>query len=124
MDTEYQLGNTCCRKTTNIKLNKLSNDHHHNLQAFYSEAIKNEWLLVLIIDDFTKIHTNRRPNQQQLSNCISMCTIVIKAFKSLKAIKLPKNIFMVHYPKDVNIQACIYAITAPQPAFLTLKGTF
>ena len=71
------------------ELNKLSNDHHNNLETFFSEVIKNEWLLVLIIDDFTKIHTNRRPNHQQFSNCISMCTIVIKAFKSLKAIKKP-----------------------------------
>ena len=66
MDTEYQLGNTCSRKTTNIKLNKLSSNHHNNLESIFSEAIKNEWLLVLIIDDFTKIHTNRRPHHQQL----------------------------------------------------------
>ncbi len=58
MDTEFQLGNTCSRKTTKLKINKLSSDHHNHLEKIFSEATKNEWLLVLIIDDFTKIHTN------------------------------------------------------------------
>ena len=66
MDIEFQLGNTCSRKTSHIKLNKLSNDHHNNLETFFSEAIKNEWLLLLIIDDFTKIHT-RHLNPSKLS---------------------------------------------------------
>ena len=114
MDTQFQLGNTCSRKTTKSKLNKLSNDHHNDLENLFSEAIKNEWLLVLIIDDFTKIHTNRGPNHQQFSNCMSMCTIVIKAFKSLKAVKKPKNISKIHHHEGINIKAFIDAITAAQ----------
>ena len=51
MDTEFQLGNACS------KLNKLSNDHQNNLEKFFSEAIKNEWLLVFSIDFFTYLQT-------------------------------------------------------------------
>lgn len=123
MDTEYQLGNTCSRKTKNLKLNMLSDNHQKNLENFFSEAIKNEWLLVLIIDDFTKIHTNRRPNHQHISNVMSMCTIVIKAFTSLKAIKLPKNISKIHDPMGVNIKTLIDDITAPQSMAL-LSSTY
>ncbi len=123
MDTEFQLGNTCSRKTTKLKINKLSSDHHNHLEKFFSEATKNEWLLVLIIDDFTKIHTNRRPNHQQFSNCISMCTIVIRAFKSLKAVKKPTNISKIHHCEGVNIKACTDAITATESMAL-LSSTY
>ena len=123
MDTEFQLGNTCSRKTTKSKLNKLSNDHHDNLQKFFAEAIKNEWLLVLIIDDFTKIHTNRRPDHRKFSNCMSMCTIVIKAFESLKAVKKPKNISKIHYHEGINIKSCTDIITAP-PSMTLLSTTY
>lgn len=120
MGTEYQMGNTCSRKTTNVTSNKLVSQHDTNLKAFFEEAIKHEWVLVLIIDDFTKIHTNRRPTIR-MSNPMSMCTIVVNAFKSLKAIKVPRDIFNLHCPDGVNVQACVEAITSPQQ--LTLSGT-
>ena len=68
---------------------------------------------MLIIDDFTKIHTNRRPDFQ-MSNAMSMCTIVVKAFKSLKAIRVPKDIWRIHHPDGVNVEACVNAITSAQ----------
>ena len=56
------------------------------MNNLYTLQIQNRWVLVLIIDDFTKIHTNRRPSQIFV-NAMSMCTIVVKAFKQLKAIR-------------------------------------
>ncbi|KAK3741713.1 hypothetical protein QZH41_012904 [Actinostola sp. cb2023] len=35
-----------------------------------------------------RIHTNRRPTQDKASTSINMCTIVVKAFKTQKAVKL------------------------------------
>jgi hypothetical protein len=52
-----------------------------------------------------------------------MCTIVIKAFKSLKAIKKPKHISKIYHHEGVNIKACIDAITAPQSMAL-LSSTY
>jgi len=95
-------------------MHTLANSHPENLDTFFSEAIKNQWLLVLIIDDFTSIHTNRRPNEEKMSNVISMCTIVIKPFKHIKAIPLPKNINDIHDPAGVNIASCIRIITSPE----------
>ncbi|CAB4029857.1 Hypothetical predicted protein [Paramuricea clavata] len=43
-----------------------------------------------------------------------MCTIVIKAYKDLKGIKLPKNICNVHLSNGLDIQACQNTVTSPQ----------
>jgi hypothetical protein len=114
LDTQHQVGNTCSRKTTDRVMTVLAEQHCKRLDDFFSSATKNEWLLVLIIDDFTKIHTNRRPLNDKASDAVSMCTIVIKAYKNLKGIKLPKNIFNVHHSNGLNIQACQNTVTSPQ----------
>ena len=98
MDTEHRLGHTCCRKTSNIIHNKLSVHHEESLKSFFCEAIRNEWVLVLITDDFTKIHTNRRPNFRTCDT-MSMCTIVVKAFKTLKGIRVPSDMWRIHHPQ-------------------------
>ena len=41
---------------------------------------------MLIIDDFTAIHTKRRPQEEKLSEAKTMCTIVVEAFKDIPAI--------------------------------------
>ena len=61
IDTENQMGNTCCRRTMDPNLNSLATQSLKHLNSFLLEAIANEWLLVLIIDDYTNIHTHRRP---------------------------------------------------------------
>ena len=38
IDTEYQLGNSCCRKKSNKMQNTLANSHHNHLEAFFNEA--------------------------------------------------------------------------------------
>ena len=52
-----------------------------------------------------------------------MCTIVIKAFKSLKAITKPQNISNIYHQDGVNIKACTDAITATQSLAL-LSNTY
>ena len=94
MDTQHRMRLTCSRITKNIICNQLSKNHDEYLNQFFHEAIQKRWELVLIIDDFTKIHTNRRPSQISV-NAVSMCTIVVKAFKQLKAIEVPSNIFNI-----------------------------
>ena len=106
-ETHYQLGNTCSRKTTDRINNTLAEQHFKQLQNLFSDVTKNGWLLVLVIDDFTTIHTNRRPLNDKVSDSVSMCTIVINVFKNLKGIRLPENIFDVHYPTGLDIQVCI-----------------
>ena len=53
-----------------------------------------------------------------MCNAMSMCTIVVKAFKSLKAIHVPKDISRIHHPDGVNVEACVNAITSEQQLIL------
>ncbi len=43
-----------------------------------------------------------------------MCTIVVKAFKTLKAIKVPPNIWRIHHPDGVDLQAGVDVLTPEQ----------
>ena len=117
MDTEYQLGNACSRKTTGTILKNLAKTHGKEVDILITEAITNEWLVVLIVDDYTSIHTNRRPEIDKPSTAKHMCTIALKIFKHIKAVRLPNNITQLHDPLGVNVQACISAITSPVSLF-------
>ena len=110
MDTQHRMGHTCSCKSKNIICNQLSKNHDKYLNQFFHEAIQNRWVLVLI-NDFAKIHNIRRPSQISV-NAMSVCTIVVKAFKQLKAIEVPPNIFNIHYPDGLNVQVCLEPITS------------
>ena len=113
MDIQYRMGHICSGKTSNTIRSQLSKSHEENLKMFFHQAIQNEWVLVLIIDDFTKVHTYRRPATPSTCNPMSMCTTVIKAFKQLRAIKVPSNISRIHCLEGVDIPACVDIITSP-----------
>lgn len=111
-DTEFNLGQTCSRRKIDMALHSLASSHARNLQQFFNDAIQNKWFLVLIVDDFTKIHTNRRPLDERVSDTMSMCTIVVKAFKSLPAMRVPKNRFILHNPSGISLESCTKEITS------------
>ena len=111
--TEHQLGNTCSRRLMNNIRKSLSSNHRDDLQQFFADAIKNEWLLVLVIDDYTTIHTIRRPTQTKFSQANNMCTIIVKAFKEIPAIRRPNDITLLHDPNGMNIEALLATITSP-----------
>ena len=75
------------------------------LQRFFTEAISKEWLLVLIIDDYTIVHTVRRPTKSRFSQANAMCKIIVKAFKELPAVRRPATIADLHDPNGINIPA-------------------
>ena len=43
-------------------------------------AIPNQHFVIAIIDDFTTIHSHRRPDSQMTSDTKCMCTVVLKDF--------------------------------------------
>ena len=69
--------------------------------------------MVLVIDDYTTIHTIRRPTQTKFSQANNMCTIIVKAFKEIPAIRRPNDIALLHDPNGMNIEALLAAITSP-----------
>ena len=106
IDTQHILGNTCCRRTVNNLLDSLAANHNQQLENFITATMKNEWLLELIIDDYTNIHTYRRPTGNKPSQVNNMCTIVVKAFKNIKAVQIPQDITKLHDPQGLNVARC------------------
>ena len=60
----------------------------------------------------TSIHTRRRPTTDKLSQSKSMCTIIIKVFKSIKAIPacMPTT---YHCLQTIDIDTCIKTVSGP-----------
>ena len=108
LDTVRQMGGSCCRRLAGNLLNHLSNSNHQKISELINDAIQHQ--LVLVIDDFTSIHTRRRPTTDKLSQSKSMCTIIIKVFKNIKAIPacLPST---YHCLQAIDIDACIKTVS-------------
>ena len=61
MEPQHMMGLSCARMTLNTIAKPLSENHDKLLKHFIEDAIEHKWLLALIIDDFTSIHSKRRP---------------------------------------------------------------
>ena len=61
LDTVRHMGGSCCRRLAGNLLNHLSNSNHQKISEVINDAIQHQWQLVLVIDDFTSIHTRCRP---------------------------------------------------------------
>jgi len=81
LETEHIMGLSCARWTVKSIVNTMAENHYQSFQNFIQDAVKNKWLLVIIIDDYTSVHTKRRPQWEKASEAKSMCTIVVKAIK-------------------------------------------
>lgn len=85
-------------KTINY-LNKLSIDHYHDLEKKFFEAAMESHIANAII---------------------SIYTIVINAWRSLKTVKLSKEISKVDSTNGVRLQACTLAITSQQMLLVSI----
>ncbi|KAJ7377771.1 hypothetical protein OS493_026907 [Desmophyllum pertusum] len=99
------MGHYCARRTVNNVVNTLSQKHGQSFEDFINEATRHKWLLVLIIDDYTSIHTKRRPQEERASEAKTMCTIVVKAFKLIQAVPVAQANF-IHDPNGIDIELC------------------
>ena len=111
IETQHTMGLSCARRTVNTIAKSLPENHCKSFKHFIQDAIENKWLLVLIIDDFTSIHTKRRPQADKASEAKSMCTIVIKAFKNIRAISVLQASIM-HDVNGISINTCLQIITS------------
>ena len=80
----------------------MAENHYQSFQNFIQDAVKNKWLLVLIIDDYTSVHTKRRRREEKASEVKSMSRIVVKAFKQIPAINVEEANF-THNVNGINI---------------------
>jgi hypothetical protein len=85
-------------------------------------ATKKRQLILLMIDDYTTIHTNRRPTSLQTSNANTMCTIIVKIFPNIEAIPMKKP-DEVHPKNGININQLINLICSNE-SMTSLVNTF
>ena len=111
IETEHIMGHTCSRRTVNNVMYTMSESHFKSFEDFITEATERKWLIVLIIDDFTTIHTKRRPQKDKSSEAKTMCTIVVKAFKDIPAVPVQQAL-CIHDQHGIDIESCQGLITA------------
>ena len=111
METEHITGNYCARRTINNIIQTTSESHYLSLETFVTQAIEQKWLLVLVIDDYTSVHTKWRPLDEKPSEAKTMCTIVVKAFKDTPAISID-HASTVHNINEIDIESCKGIITS------------
>ena len=86
LEAQREMGNSCCRRRVIIIPAELAESNTNKIGKLISETIEEKWQLALIIDDYTSIHSKRRQKTDQLCHPKSMCPIVDKVFKNVKAI--------------------------------------
>lgn len=110
IQTQHVMGGSCSKTTTNERMISLSEGNAKIIDEIVAEAIRNSWQLVVIVDDYTSVHSIRRPNSPILSNPKYMCTIVIKVFKNVKAIPAgPANSY--HDVHALDITSCVKTVS-------------
>ena len=111
METEHIMGNSCARRTINNIIQAMSESHYKSFETFVTQAIEQKWLLVLVIEDYTSVHTKQRPLDEKPSEAKTMCTIVVKAFKDILAISID-HANTVHDFNGIDIGSCKGIITS------------
>ena len=107
------MGLPSARRTLNTIAKSLSENHCKLFKDFIEEAIKHKWLLVLIIDYFTSIHTKRRPLGDKAFEAKSMCTKVFNVLKSIPASVLQASI--MHDVNGISLNTCLPIIASRTP---------
>ncbi|PFX26709.1 hypothetical protein AWC38_SpisGene8656 [Stylophora pistillata] len=110
-ETEHIMGHTCSRRTFNNVMHKMSESHLKSLEDFIATATDRKWQIVLIIDDYTAIHTKRRPQKEKLPEAKTMCTLAVKAFKDIQAVPAT-HALCTHDQNGIDIESCVRLITA------------
>ena len=76
------------KSTQRRHLRKTADRYVARVQSFIDDAIDRKCLLVLMVDDYTNIHTKQRPKDQETSSAKKMATILLKKFPTIPAIAL------------------------------------
>ena len=98
-DTARRLGVTTTAATgRTFEANAIA-AYEKEIDEVIDNAIKERFLIIAIIDDYTSIHSHRRQDSENTSNAKCMCTIVIRIFPNIPAIPLNQH----HHHLDPDI---------------------
>ena len=80
------MGLTTHPLTVSKACKKVSLSHHESVKNFFEEAISNEHMVVIFIDDYHNIHTTHRPSNATQTQPAHMATLLLKSFKNIQSV--------------------------------------
>ena len=86
IETLRNMGLTAHPSTATNVSKKMSLSHHESVNNFFEEAILNEYMVVIFIDDYHNIHTTHRPSHGTQTQPAHMATLLLKSFQNIQAI--------------------------------------
>ena len=86
LETQRQLGTSCSNKVITRNCSSLAKVNQTQCNDAITEAIRKKFPILLMIDDYHNIHTNRGPTDQATSKADHMSTILMKIVKEATAI--------------------------------------
>ena len=122
LNTARKLGVTCASETGRVLETSSIAAYELEVEEIIDKAIEEGHFIIVIIDDFTTIHSHRRPGSEQTSNAKCMCTIVTRVFPNIPAIKMDPNVNHLD-PDVVSPQALAKELTSKE-YMSSLSSTF
>ena len=122
IDTQRAIGTACSSRTVERALSHYSTTNTLAVSDAITRAIEKKQLLLLMIDDYTTVHSNRRPTDLLTSNANNMCTIIVKIFPNLEAIPMKKP--EIVHPKDGIDKTILKNAICSDEGMSTLGHTF
>ena len=92
LNTARKLGVTCTGETGRVQEATSIAAYEMEVDEIINRAITEGPFIIVIIDDFTTIHSHRRPGSVETSNAKCMCTIVLRVFPNIPAIQMDPNV--------------------------------
>ena len=104
IDTQRVLGTAVGSRSVKREIFNSAKNSSELLQDVVKEAIENEYLITLMIDEWTKVYTKRRPTDESTSVADNFCTIIIKVVKDIKAIPRTE-VKTIHNLKGIDVES-------------------
>ena len=104
IDTQRVLGTAVGSRSVKREIVNSAKNSSELLKEVVTEAIENEYLITLMIDDWTKVYTKRLPTDENTSVADNFCTIIIKVVKDIKTIPRTE-VKTIHNPKGIDVES-------------------
>ena len=91
IDTQRVIGTSVCSRSVKRQITNSSKTSKEIFDIIVKDAIEKQYLVTLMIDDWTKVYTKKRPTDETTSVADNFCTIIIKVTKEIKAIPLAET---------------------------------
>ena len=81
------MGLTTHPNTVLSETKKASSEHIATVHQFFEDAVTNNYMIAVFIDDFHNIHSYHHPSSSSQTQVCHMTTLLVKKFPTMPAIK-------------------------------------